>query len=158
MVFSSQPPPQLNAVRRRVTQALAIAATSVFFCSSWAAEGGGSASLIAVGADAANLVGRWVRTDGSYMIEIGRALPDGKLEARYFNPRPINVGRAEWSRKDGHLMAYVELRDTNYPGSNYTLRYAADTKTLMGNYFQAVQGINSNVVFVRQDPANQRAQ
>lgn len=156
MVFLRQSPRQFNAVR--ATMALLVAAASVFFGTSWAADGGGSASVIAVGADPANLVGRWIRTDGSYLIEIGKALPDGKLEARYFNPRPINVGRAEWSRKDGHLIAYVELRDTNYPGSNYTLRYAVDTKTLTGNYFQAVQGINSNVLFIRQDAASQRLQ
>src|SRR5262245_38211615 len=42
------------------------------------------------------LVGRWQRPDGGYVIEIRNVATNGKLDAGYFNPRPINVARAEW--------------------------------------------------------------
>ncbi|MEQ1587210.1 MAG: hypothetical protein ABL895_15080, partial [Cyclobacteriaceae bacterium] len=69
--------------------------------------------------DQNQLVGRWVRTDseGNYIIEIKSVATDGKLDASYFNPNPIKVGRAEWQLKNGSLMIVVELRDVNYPGS-----------------------------------------
>ena len=52
----------------------------------WAAEVGTAGA-----ADFQPLMGRWQRTDGGYVIEIGRIDADGKLTAGYFNPRPINV-------------------------------------------------------------------
>ena len=72
------------------------------------------------------LVGRWVRTDsnGGYTLEIKTASADGKLDAGYFNPNPINVSRAEWQKKEGSLVVVVELRDVNYPGSTYTLNFS----------------------------------
>jgi hypothetical protein len=69
------------------------------------------------------LRGRWVRPDGGYAIELGNARPDGRLEASYFNPRPINVSRAEWHRSNDGLHVLVELRQANYPGATYKLRY-----------------------------------
>jgi hypothetical protein len=47
------------------------------------------------------LRGRWVRPDGGYVIEVRDAQAGGRLDAAYFNPRPINVSRAEWHRADG---------------------------------------------------------
>jgi len=47
----------------------------------------------------------------------------GKLKAAYFNPRPINVAKAEWRSMAGRIQIFVELRDVNYPGSTYTLIY-----------------------------------
>lgn len=67
------------------------------------------------------LKGRWQRTDGDYVVEIRAVYPDGKVDAAYFNPNPINVGRAEWVNIDGVVNLSVELRDANYPGSTYTL-------------------------------------
>ena len=64
--------------------------------------------------------------------------------------RHIAVARAEWTNKDGRLQVYIELRDINYPGSNYALQYDPDSKRLAGNYYQAVQGTNFKVEFVRQ--------
>ena len=43
----------------------------------------------------------------------------------------------------------IELRDTGYPGSSYTLLYDPDKDALLGFYYQAVQKQNFDVVFVR---------
>jgi hypothetical protein len=96
------------------------------------------------------LKGNWLRPDGGYILEIRSATADGKLEAGYFNPGPINVGHAEWQRKDGKLEVFVELRDVNYPGSTYTLKFSDVDDRMTGNYFQAAQGENFAVEFVRQ--------
>lgn len=97
------------------------------------------------------LVGRWTRTDseGAYVIEIKSASSDGKLDARYFNPNPIKIGRAEWQKKNNNLVVVVELRDVNYPGSTYTLNFIPTENRMTGNYYQAVEGANFDVEFVR---------
>jgi len=95
------------------------------------------------------LIGRWQRTDGGYVIEIKRVATDGTMQAAYFNPRPINVSRAKASVFKDHLKVEVELRDTGYPGSSYTLLYDPDKDALLGFYYQAVQKQNFDVVFVR---------
>jgi cytoskeletal protein RodZ len=97
------------------------------------------------------LVGRWTRTDsdGAYVIEIKTAGTAGTLEANYFNPNPIKVGHAEWQQKNGKLIVIVELRDVNYPGSTYTLNFVPSENRMTGNYYQAVQGQNFEVEFVR---------
>jgi len=96
------------------------------------------------------LIGRWQRTDGGYIIEIRRIDSEGKMEAGYFNPRPINISRAQASMYKDYLKVEVELRDRGYPGSTYTLVYDSDRDTLIGYYFHAVSGQNFDVVFVRQ--------
>ena len=96
------------------------------------------------------LVGRWGRTDGSYVIEIQSAQDDGTLEAAYYNPGPINVGRAKAEEKDHGLEVFVELRDVNYPGSTYTLVYDPAKDLLHGIYYQAVAQQGFEVVFIRQ--------
>jgi len=95
------------------------------------------------------LVGRWVRPDGGYMLEIRSAKADGKLDAGYLNPRSIKVSRAEWRREEGRLLVFVELRDVNYPGSTYNLRFVPDKDRLVGAYYQAVQKQTFDVEFVR---------
>jgi len=102
-------------------------------------------------ADQNLLVGRWTRTDseGAYVIEIKSAGAEGKLEANYFNPNPIKVGHAEWQQKNGKLIVIVELRDVNYPGSTYTLNFFPSENRMAGNYYQAVQGQNFEVEFIR---------
>jgi hypothetical protein len=101
--------------------------------------------------DQNQLVGRWVRTDsgGNYIIEIKSVAADGKLDAGYFNPNPIKVGRTEWQKKNGSLMIVVELQDINYPGSTYTLNLLSGGNRLAGIYYQAVEGANFDVEFVR---------
>jgi hypothetical protein len=90
-----------------------------------------------VGPDPARLIGRWLRPDGGYILQLSNPGPDGRLQAEYFNPRPINVSRAEWKHQEGYLGAFIELRAPNYPGSNYTLVYDPDKDRLVGIYFQA---------------------
>jgi hypothetical protein len=99
--------------------------------------------------DEQRLTGRWVRPDGGYILELKEIKKDGSLNAAYFNPRPINVARAELSRKDGRITIFIELRDVNYPGSKYNLQYDAKTDRLIGTYFQAVQGETYDIEFVR---------
>ena len=82
------------------------------------------------------LRGRWLRSDGGYVIEVGNVQPKGRLEAAYFNPRPIKVSRAEWQRSNDELHVFVELRDVNYPGATYKLRYLPAADQLAGDYFQ----------------------
>ena len=96
------------------------------------------------------LVGRWVRPDGGYILEIRSATPDGKLDAGYFNPNSIHVGRAEWVEKDGKLYVMTELQDVNYPGSTYGLEYMISQDVLTGTYYQAVEKSTFDVQFVRE--------
>lgn len=95
------------------------------------------------------LVGRWVRMDTPYMIEIKAANENGTLQAAYYNPRSINVSAAKVENKNGTLEVFVELRDTNYPGSSYRLTYDRATDLLRGVYFQAVMQQNFDVAFRR---------
>ena len=99
---------------------------------------------------AERLIGRWVRPDGGYVLEIRSAQADGRLDAAYLNPRSIKVSRAEWRREEGRLLVFVELRDVNYPGSTYNLRYVPDKDRLVGAYYQAVQKQTFDVEFVKQ--------
>jgi len=99
---------------------------------------------------AEGVVGRWIRPDGGYVLEIRSAQADGKLDAAYLNPRSIKVSRAEWRREEGRLLVFVELRDVNYPGSTYNLRFVPDKDSLVGAYYQAVQKQTFDVEFVRQ--------
>ena len=96
------------------------------------------------------LQGKWLRPDGGYILEIRSATAEGKLDAGYFNPRPINVAKAEASRDGETVKVFIELRDVNYPGSTYTLVHDPATDRLAGNYFQAAMGQNFDVEFVRQ--------
>lgn len=96
------------------------------------------------------LIGRWVRTDYPYTIEISSVKGDGTVEAAYYNPRPINVGRAEYEESVAGPVVTVELQDANYPGSTYTLTYDRTRNMLYGTYFQAVQGRTFSVVFTRE--------
>jgi uncharacterized protein (DUF2147 family) len=95
------------------------------------------------------LLGRWMRPDGGYIIEIRQIGPDGIMDAAYLNPRPINVSRAEVSRKDGVSQVVIELRDKGYPGSTYSLAYDPGQDALAGIYFQAALQQAFEVVFVR---------
>ena len=101
------------------------------------------------GGDFQRLAGRWMRADGGYVLELRDIKEDGSLKAAYFNPRPINVSRAELKRKDGKISLLVELRDVNYPGSLYRLRYDLKSDRLQGTYFQAVQRETYAIEFVR---------
>lgn len=112
-----------------------------------ALSGAAPAAASTAAADYAPLIGKWQRSDGDYLIEILSAAPDGKLEAKYYNPGPISVGKAMGVIDGGQLTALVELRDVNYPGSTYRLRHAGNK--MSGDYFQATQGETFQVEFIR---------
>ena len=99
--------------------------------------------------DAQLLEGRWVRPDGGYILELWDIKKDGSISAAYYNPRPIKVFSAKWSRKEGKINLFVELRDVNYPGSKYNLQYDPKSDRLKGTYFQAVEKQTFNVEFMR---------
>jgi hypothetical protein len=95
------------------------------------------------------LLGEWTRPDGGYVLSISQVAPDGNATVGYYNPRPIRVSRAE-ARREGDLVGlFVELNDVNYPGSTYTLGYDPASGQLKGIYFQAVERVQYEVVFVR---------
>ncbi len=100
-------------------------------------------------ADLEKLVGRWLRSDMSYMIEIASVSADGKLEARYMNPQPIHVSKAEARQESGGLEVLVELTDRGYPGSYYTLTYSPAEDLLRGVYHHLGLQQNFDVVFFR---------
>lgn len=100
--------------------------------------------------EARALAGRWVRSDYPYVIEITAVQGGGTMEAAYYNPGPINVGRAGYEESVAGPVVTVELQDSNYPGSTYTLTYDRTRDMLYGTYFQAVQGETFAVVFVRE--------
>ena len=97
------------------------------------------------------LEGKWLRPDGGYVLELRDVQSDGTLKAAYFNPRPINVGTAEWRRTDDRIQVFVELQDVNYPGSTYMLVYDPEHDRLLGYYYQAVAKETFDVVFVRKE-------
>ena len=54
--------------------------------------------------------------------------------------------------ENGSLEVFVELRDVNYPGSNYTLIYDREKDLLAGVYFQATMQQTYDVTFSRMRP------
>ena len=92
------------------------------------------AAAAAPSADPRRLVGRWLRADSNYTIEVARAGPDGSVEATYLNPRPIHVSRAAWRAEGDRLALFVELTDQGYPGNNYALVYDLGSDSLAGEY------------------------
>jgi hypothetical protein len=102
-----------------------------------------------LGAAFENLIGKWFRLDGGYVIEIKNVEPSGKMEAAYFNPRPVNVSMAEAKNVDGVPEVFIELRDDGYPDSTYTLMYGDKRDELVGVYFHAGIKRKFNVMFVR---------
>jgi hypothetical protein len=99
--------------------------------------------------DFKSLEGRWFRPDGGYLLDLKDIRKDGSLKAAYFNPRSINVAKAQLRRKGGRITLLVELRDINYPGSTYTLQYDPKEDLLIGTYFQSVERQTYEVEFQR---------
>ena len=99
--------------------------------------------------DFQKLKGKWLRPDGGYVIEIKSVDDNGKLDAGYFNPKPIHVAKAEASQEGGSMKVFIELQDVNYPGSTYTLTYIPERDLLRGIYFQALQRQSFEVYFQR---------
>ena len=99
--------------------------------------------------DYKRLEGKWQRPDGGYILELKKIGKDGTLKAAYFNPRPINVFKAEWKYKEDTINVFVELRDVNYPGSQYNLQYDPKADRMKGTYYQAVHGETYDIEFVK---------
>ena len=95
------------------------------------------------------LLGRWVRPDGGYVLELKSVDTEGRFRASYSNPAPINVELARGEGEGDVLRLEVVLRDANYPGCIYKLTYDAKANQLFGTYFQAALGQTYDVVFVR---------
>jgi hypothetical protein len=95
------------------------------------------------------LRGRWVRTDGGYVIEIKSVEPGGRMQAAYYNPNPINVSRAQAARSGAAVTVFIELRGPGYPGSTYTLIHDPQSDELKGIYHHAGLQKNFEVVFIR---------
>jgi hypothetical protein len=95
------------------------------------------------------VVGRWVRPDGGYVIDIRAVEAGGKLDASYANPRPLPFAVAQAKREGANITLFFELRAGGYNGSTYTLTYDPGKDILRGAYFQAVAGQTFDVHFVR---------
>jgi hypothetical protein len=95
------------------------------------------------------LKGRWLRPDGGYIIQIRSVDAGGKMEAGYFNPRPINVSKAQATKESGKIRVFVELTDVGYPGSTYNLTYDPKDDVLRGVYYQAAVKQSFDVYFTR---------
>jgi hypothetical protein len=95
------------------------------------------------------LEGRWLRPDGGYIIQIRTIEGSGKMDAEYFNPRPINVSKAQATKESGKIKVFVELSDVGYPGSTYTLSYDPKEDVLRGVYYQAAVKQSYDVHFTR---------
>ena len=95
------------------------------------------------------LKGRWQRQDGGYILEIKSIAANGSMDAAYFNPKSIHIGKAEASWDGDGTKVFIELRDVNYPGSTYSLAYDAESDRLKGIYYQAVERQRFPVAFAR---------
>lgn len=96
------------------------------------------------------LMGRWLRADGGYVLELRKADISGVVEAGYFNPKPINVSRAIWMQGGAGLQVMVELNDVGYPGATYVLTHDAATDRLTGQYNQPAMQQTFDIEFLRQ--------
>lgn len=104
-----------------------------------AAAGPAAATVAATApgtADFNRILGRWLRPDGGYVLEFRKVGPDGRIDAGYFNPNPINVEIAKAEKAEDGIRVYVELRDANYDGNFYRLRYDPQADRMVGQYHQ----------------------
>jgi hypothetical protein len=95
------------------------------------------------------LVGWWLRHDQSYMMVLDAIADDGSAEARYFNPAPVNVSKAEVWLDDDLIRLRLELTDRHYPGNYYELGYVPDRDTWVGLYHHLGKEETYEVYFVR---------
>jgi len=106
-------------------------------------------AAVAAKPDLRKLKGRWRRTGEQYVIEVREIADNGRVDAAYFNPRPIRVSRAMAAQKDGAPALFVELNDTGYPGCTYNLIHDPKNDQLVGVYYQAAMQESYDVVFER---------
>lgn len=101
-------------------------------------------------AEVQKMIGRWLRSDGTYALEIRGADKSGVVQAGYYNPKSINVSRAIWMRGPDGLQVIVELNDVGYPGATYVLSHDTAEDRLVGKYNQPQMQQTFDVDFVRQ--------
>ena len=109
VIFINLPSRESEAVKS-LAQSKPVTATS-------ATATGEAASPPAARSGFERLKGRWQRPDGGYVVEVKTVDENGKMDASYFNPRRINVAKAEASQDGAATKVFIELRDANYPGS-----------------------------------------
>lgn len=95
------------------------------------------------------LRGDWVRPDGGYVIAIKGVDAAGKLDASYFNPKPLPFSKAQAFIEGMTLRVSFELRAAGYDGSTYELAYDRASDRLKGVYYQAVAKQKHDVFFTR---------
>jgi hypothetical protein len=94
------------------------------------------------------ILGRWLRPDGNYVIQINAVDSENQINAQYFNPRPIKIARAELIPAD-NIRIFIEFDDEGYKGSSYDLIYDPAQDALSGKYFQATYGQTYQIAFIR---------
>lgn len=94
--------------------------------------------------------GTWLRSDGTYRVEIEAGEAAGTVVARYFNPNPINVETSVFDEIEGQPRLEFVLRDEGYPGSAYRLIFLAERRVLVGTYLRP-GGEPAEVFFVNKD-------
>ena len=107
------------------------------------------AAATAKPADYSVLRGEWVRPDGGYVIAIRASDAAGKLDAMYFNPKPLPFAKAQALFEGMTLRVSLELRAGGYDGSTYELTYDRASDRLKGIYYQAVAKQKYEVFFAR---------
>ena len=110
---------------------------------------GGVTSAVVTSEQIETIVGRWLRPDGGYILEIRGSNEAGNLDVGYFNPRPINVSQAQVANSPKGLHIFIELQDKGYPGATYSLDYDSDKDILTGIYVQPAVNQSFEVYFVR---------
>ena len=95
-------------------------------------------------------LGKWLRSDGGYVLELRNAELSGVMQAGYFNPKSINVSRAIWMQGGTGFQFVVELNDVGYPGATYVLSHDAQSDRLVGKYNQPAMQQSFDIEFVRQ--------
>ena len=95
------------------------------------------------------IIGRWLRPDGGYILEIKSVNAEGRIEAAYFNPNPISVTNAVARIEGDDIKILVELSGQNYPGSRYELTFITAAGLMAGTYYQAALKQTFDVVFER---------
>lgn len=134
-----------------VAVALVLLGLSSFACmkSDWKNIFSFDSTTSAAPIDFQKLIGKWVRPDGGYVLDIKSINPDGKIEMTYLNPQPINVSKAQVNTKTGKTKLFIELRDKGYPGSYYTLTFDSETNRLVGVYHHLVLNQNFDIYFIK---------
>lgn len=94
------------------------------------------------------ILGRWLRPDGNYVIQINSIDKNNQIDAQYFNPNPIKIARAELIADD-NFRIFIEFDDEGYKGSSYDLIYDPLNDALSGKYFQATYGQTYQIGFIR---------